>query len=182
MEVRHLFALAAVLVAPVVGHDGASAHGGGLDSSGGHHCRQAGYDSGKCSPLNSYHCHQSPCGDAAPATTATTARATTTTVRRTTTTTPPATTTTTVAPTTTTAAPTLTTTSTTVATTTSTEATTTTIAVANLSSDPASTDRSEEEAGPGAIAVTLALLGGLGFAGYRFVSKKVRRPIDGDAV
>jgi hypothetical protein len=179
-KVRHLFALGAVLVAPLVGHDGASAHGGGLDSSGGHHCRQAGYDSGKCSPLNSYHCHQSPCGDAAPATPPTTAKATTTTVRRTTTTAPPATTPTTAAPTTTTtAAPT--TTSTPVATTTSTEATTTTIAVANLSSDPTSTDRPEEEAGPAAIAFTLALFGGLGFAGYRFVKNRVRRPAADDA-
>ena len=66
---------------------------GGLDASGGHHCRQAGYNSGKCSPLNSYHCHKSSC--VAPGTVTTTA--------------PPTTTTTTTKPPTTTTAPTTTT-------------------------------------------------------------------------
>lgn len=39
----------------------AAAHSGGLDQGGGHHCRQRGYDSGSCAPLNSYHCHRSYC-------------------------------------------------------------------------------------------------------------------------
>ena len=38
-----------------------AAHGGGLDSNGGHHCRDAGYRSGKCGPRNSYHCHRAHC-------------------------------------------------------------------------------------------------------------------------
>lgn len=41
----------------------AGAHSGGLDSNGGHYCREAGYESGACSPLNSYHCHDSGCVD-----------------------------------------------------------------------------------------------------------------------
>lgn len=41
----------------------ASAHQGGIDSNGGHHCRQRGFDSGLCSPVNSYHCHQPGCVD-----------------------------------------------------------------------------------------------------------------------
>lgn len=39
----------------------AGAHGGGLDANGGHHCREAGYRSGKCAPLGSYHCHRPGC-------------------------------------------------------------------------------------------------------------------------
>ena len=39
----------------------AEAHSGGIDRNGGHYCRAAGYRSGKCSPLNSYHCHRSGC-------------------------------------------------------------------------------------------------------------------------
>lgn len=39
----------------------AGAHGGGLDANGGHHCREAGYNSGKCAPLGSYHCHRPGC-------------------------------------------------------------------------------------------------------------------------
>lgn len=35
----------------------AGAHSGGTDSSGGHYCREAGYESGSCGPLNSYHSH-----------------------------------------------------------------------------------------------------------------------------
>ena len=164
MRVRRFIAIGAVLVAPLAGHDGASAHGGGLDSTGGHHCRQAGYDSGKCSPLNSYHCHQSPCGDSAPATT--------TTVRRTTTTAAPR-----AAATTTTAAPT----TTTEATTTTTAAPTTTTLAPDLSdADPAGTTRSqakdEEETDPVAAAFGFAILGGLGFGGYRLVKRMVRKP------
>lgn len=41
----------------------AAAHSGGLDANGGHFCREAGYESGACSPLDSYHCHQSGCVD-----------------------------------------------------------------------------------------------------------------------
>ena len=51
--------VALVLVLPGV----ASAHSGGLDSNGGHYCREAGYASGSCSPLDSYHCHQAGCVD-----------------------------------------------------------------------------------------------------------------------
>ena len=39
------------------------AHSGGLDSNGGHYCREAGYNSGSCGPLDSYHCHESGCTD-----------------------------------------------------------------------------------------------------------------------
>ncbi len=41
----------------------AHAHSGGLDSNGGHYCREAGYEAGTCSPLGSYHCHESGCVD-----------------------------------------------------------------------------------------------------------------------
>lgn len=37
--------------------DTAGAHSGGTDSSGGHYCREAGYEAGTCSPLGSYHTH-----------------------------------------------------------------------------------------------------------------------------
>jgi hypothetical protein len=43
------------LAAPAV------AHGGGLDSNGGHYCRAAGAKSKKCGPVNSYHCHRAGC-------------------------------------------------------------------------------------------------------------------------
>lgn len=43
--------------------DVAAAHSGGLDSNGGHYCREAGYESGACAPLNSYQCHQPGCVD-----------------------------------------------------------------------------------------------------------------------
>lgn len=57
-------ALAVVLALAVIGLPGsAAAHSGGLDSDGGHYCGEAGYEAGTCSPLGSYHCHQSPCGD-----------------------------------------------------------------------------------------------------------------------
>ena len=55
--------VAVLLTAGVVAPGAASAHSGGLDSNGGHYCRDAGYDAGTCSPLNSYHCHQSGCVD-----------------------------------------------------------------------------------------------------------------------
>lgn len=42
---------------------GAAAHSGGLDSNGGHYCRDAGYEAGTCSPLGSYHCHDVGCVD-----------------------------------------------------------------------------------------------------------------------
>jgi hypothetical protein len=49
----------ALLAAGLVAGSAATAlaHPGGLDASGGHHCREAGFASGKCSPLNSYHSH-----------------------------------------------------------------------------------------------------------------------------
>ena len=51
-------AIALVLTAAVAGVTGiAGAHSGGTDSSGGHYCREAGYEAGTCSPLNSYHYH-----------------------------------------------------------------------------------------------------------------------------
>lgn len=53
---RRSLALAALFIVAVTASP-ASAHSGGLDSKGGHYCRQAGYNSGKCSPLNSYHYH-----------------------------------------------------------------------------------------------------------------------------
>lgn len=152
----------ALLVAPFVGAPDAGAHGGGLDSTGGHHCRQAGYDSGKCAPLNSYHCHRSPCGEAAPATTP---KQTPTTVRRTTTTSPPPpTTTTTQAPTTTTTE--ATTTTTTAPTTTTTTSTTLVPVAADREGD------GDEEAGAGAVLGGLALVGALGFGGYRLVRRR----------
>lgn len=53
------FLLAFLVCAQVVVAAGvASAHPGGLDANGGHYCRQKGYDSGKCAPLNSYHSHR----------------------------------------------------------------------------------------------------------------------------
>lgn len=45
----------------LIGAEPALSHGGGLDANGGHHCREAGYNSGKCSPLGSYHCHRAGC-------------------------------------------------------------------------------------------------------------------------
>ena len=62
MGVRRVFILTGllpVLLLPA----GANAHQGGLDANGGHHCRQAGFSSGLCSPLNSYHCHKAGCVD-----------------------------------------------------------------------------------------------------------------------
>jgi hypothetical protein len=47
-----------VLLLLALGVGVASAHSGGLDSNGGHHCREAGFNSGKSAPLNSYHCHR----------------------------------------------------------------------------------------------------------------------------
>lgn len=52
------------LTVALVGVSGtAGAHSGGLDSNGGHYCREAGYESGACSPLDSYHCHEDGCTD-----------------------------------------------------------------------------------------------------------------------
>ena len=160
---------AALLLAPFAAASPADAHSGGLDSTGGHHCRQAGYDSGKCSPLNSYHCHSSTCsapGTATtkPTSTPTTARATTTTVRRTTTTQQPPTTTT-EAPTTTTTESTTTTSSTTTSSTTTTS-TTVLLPVAT----PAAADK-ESEAGPVEGALVGAVLAGMGYGGYRLLRK-----------
>jgi hypothetical protein len=162
----------ALVAAPFIGAPAAEAHGGGLDSTGGHYCRQAGYDSGKCAPLNSYHCHQAPCGEAAPATTA---KATTTTVRRTTTTSPPPppTTATTQATTTTMKAATTTTEATT---TTTTEATTTTTSTTLV---PVAADRGEsDDGGAGAVLGGVAVTGALGFGGYRLVRRR-RFPVTG---
>lgn len=59
-QARQLLALV-FLASAVLVPDVARAHGGGTDARGGHHCRQAGYNSGKCAPLNSYHCHSAAC-------------------------------------------------------------------------------------------------------------------------
>lgn len=166
-NVKRLLFIGAVLVAPFVPAPAAEAHSGGLDSTGGHHCRQAGYDSGKCSPLNSYHCHRSPCGEAAPAPTTTTARP-----RATTTTAPRPTTTTTQAPTTTTEAPTTTTSTSTTTSTTTTSTTSTTVAPATV---PVKADKDpDDEAGPVASALTLAVIGGAGYGGFRLY-RRARR-------
>jgi hypothetical protein len=171
---RWLF-VAAVVLSPLAGGSGAEAHGGGLDGTGGHHCRQAGYESGKCSPLNSYHCHQSPCGSQAPATTTEPAPPATTAAP------PPPTTAvpTTIATTTTsTTVPVPTTTTTTaVATSTSTSESTTTTAVVFPKADPASSSRADAEEELSALdyVVTLAFLGGVGFGGYRLATRRARR-------
>lgn len=164
-SIARLAFVGAVLLSPFAQPAPASAHSGGLDSTGGHHCRQAGYDSGKCSPLNSYHCHSSTCsapGTATtkPASTPTTARAaTTTTVRRTTTTQPPPTTT---------EAPTTTTTESTTTTTTSTTTTSTTVVLPVTV--PAAAEK-EPEAGPAEGALAVIVLGGLGYGGYRLLRR-----------
>lgn len=174
MLVRRFIFIGAALAAPFVAPQAGEAHSGGLDGNGGHYCRQAGYDSGKCSPLGSYHCHQSPCGQAA-ATTTTTRRTTTTAPKPTTTAAPAAvvTTTTTEAPTTTTEAPTITT----EAPTTTTEAptTTTTAAVVALV-DEASTSKEKEKEQEGNPVLGFAVLAGLGYGGYRLVKRKVTKP------
>lgn len=65
-KIRQMLLVWAALVLMVVGPGPALGHSGGLDSNGGHHCREAGHNSGKCSPLNSYHCHQAGCNPAGP--------------------------------------------------------------------------------------------------------------------
>lgn len=56
--------VAALLIAfALFAPSAATAHSGALDSNGGHHCRTAGYESGSCGPLNSYHCHEAGCTD-----------------------------------------------------------------------------------------------------------------------
>lgn len=163
MKARLLIA-GLVLISPFAGGSEAEAHGGGLDGTGGHHCRQAGFDSGKCSPLNSYHCHQSPCGDPAPTTTAAPPPPPTTAA------TAPPTTAAIVVTTTTTAAPT--TTTTTPSTTSTSESTTTTVVVPKT--EPVSSDK-DDESGPVDYALTFALLGGLGYGGYRLATRRARR-------
>lgn len=54
---RVLLSVALASTVMLLGAGAAAAHSGGLDSSGGHYCREAGYESGSCSPLNSYHSH-----------------------------------------------------------------------------------------------------------------------------
>jgi hypothetical protein len=56
---RFLVVLTGLALAVVTSVPGVGAHSGGIDSNGGHYCRQAGYDAGKCSPLGSYHSHGS---------------------------------------------------------------------------------------------------------------------------
>lgn len=54
---RWVVVVAVVLSAALSFSGVAGAHSGGLDSRGGHHCREAGYESGACGPLGSYHYH-----------------------------------------------------------------------------------------------------------------------------
>ena len=150
----------------------ASAHSGGLDSSGGHHCREAGFNNGKCSPLNSYHCHSSGC--VAPGSTPTTQPKPTTTSTsppRTTTTSTPTTTTTTQLTTTTTTEPT--TTTTTQPTTTTTEPTTTTTPPITTTTLELPLDSAES--GAGGAFLGLGILGGFAYGGFRLVRGVVRR-------
>lgn len=162
--VRAIALAAAVLLAVLaLSPPAAMAHGGGLDSNGGHHCREAGYRSGKCSPLNSYHCHRPGCvlpgGQSGPGTIPTTSslpRPSSTTSTTTTT------------PTTTTTTPT----------------TTTTMAMTSTTSPPSTTSTETPPAPPPELAdaeggggdsnplVTLTLVGAIGYGGYRLAKRK----------
>lgn len=57
---RRVVLVPMVVVATFVA-GGVGGHQGGLDDNGGHHCREAGFNSGLCAPLDSYHCHQEGC-------------------------------------------------------------------------------------------------------------------------
>jgi hypothetical protein len=162
-----------------------AAHGGGIDGNGGHYCRDAGFNSGTCSPLGSYHCHQPGCDPRGPDAAAPPAPPPTavlappppppppTTAAPTTTAPPPPTTT--EPPTTTTAAPTTTeppSTTTIAAPTTTTTATSTTAPPTTVvEMEPAS-----EEGGPVETALGLGILAGMGYGGYRVV-RRVRRAL-----
>lgn len=164
--------LVMVLLALALPWPAAQGHGGGLDSNGGHHCREAGYDTGHCAPLGSYHCHRSPCGETAttsppqtapPDTRASSgsggagrsggagAAVTTSTTSTTTSTTTSSTTSTTVPPTTTTAAE-------------------------EIDVEPAA---SGDDVGFGDMVLTAGVLGGLLYGGYRLV-RLVRPRTAGD--
>ena len=148
------FAASGAVFAPFIPAHG---HGGGTDSNGGHYCREAGYNSGKCAPLGSYHCHSAGCvepgGNPSPAPAQTT-RATSA---------PPPPPPTTLATTTTAST---TTTSTTIRART-TDAPRTTELDANDAR--AST---EDEASAGETIAGLALLGGLGYGAFRLVQRR----------
>ena len=164
VRILRLVFSASLLVA-VFSPDPAGAHGGGLDGNGGHHCRQAGYDSGKCAPLDSYHCHQAGCtshdGDAPLATT-------TTTTPLPPPTTPPSTQApSTTVPTTMAAAPTTTELSTTTSTAASvpfSDSTTTTLAVVHT--EPVSDTGAAGNPIPG-----LVVVGAMGYGTYRVVKR-----------
>lgn len=156
---RRIVLLLVPLLAPLAVAGTADAHGGGLDSNGGHHCRQAGFDSGKCSPLNSYHSHGGGEADPPPPPPAPRATAPPPPPPPPPTTAPPPpppppTTTTTAAPTTTTTRPTTTTTTT--------ERETTTTA-AEL--EPASAEEPEPGFSDGVLSTLL--LGGAGYGGVK---------------
>ena len=55
--VGRLLVALAISTGVVTGGGEAGGHSGGLDANGGHHCREAGYASGACGPLDSYHTH-----------------------------------------------------------------------------------------------------------------------------
>ena len=140
----------------VVGWFGASslvqAHGGGTDSNGGHYCREAGYNSGKCAPLGSYHCHSAGC--VSPGSPRTEPDPTTSS--------PPSTTTTTEAPTTTTEAPTT--------------STTFTDRVTQTTGIFDDQETVSDEASPLAGVVTLGIFGGAGYGVYRMVQNRRAAP------
>lgn len=179
---RWLSFLAAVLLAMSAYVPTAGAHGGGTDNNGGHYCREAGFESGKCQPLGSYHCHSAGCVDPnaveepAPTTTTTTAPPL-----------PPTTTTATPTTTTTTAPPTTTTTTTEAPTTTTTEAPTTTVEEAEeevpLVADEETPIQvapiaTQDEAGAADSLFGFLLLAGMGYGGYRFVQHRRNRGTD----
>jgi hypothetical protein len=143
----------------------ANAHSGGLDSNGGHHCREAGFNSGKCSPLNSYHCHSAGCVVPGSATT-TQPKPTTTS------TSPPTTTTTTAATSTSTSTSTTTSTTTTQPSTTTTTSTTTSTTTTQPSTTTTTVDLSNDstEAGAGGAFLGLGILGAFAYGGYRLVN------------
>lgn len=147
--VRKLVATLGVLLTLLLSAVPASAHGGGLDGNGGHHCREAGYNSGKCGPLNSYHCHSAGCTQ--PGAQQQPVVATPPPTEAPTTTEPP--TTTTEPPTTTTQPPI-----------TTTEPPTTTTSQAVIEVEQIADEAEADEANP---FVGFGVLGAIGYGGYR---------------
>lgn len=150
-----------VTVGSLTGSAPAGAHGGGLDSSGGHYCREAGANSGKCAPEGSYHCHSAGCVPPGGG------ENTATTVATTTAPPPPPPPPTTTRPPATTAAPVITTTA---------GSTTTTEATTAATEDDVEIDSvpvdSPNESDPVAGALGLVILGGAGYGGYRLAQRR----------